>query len=245
MMKIRIFNRKLIKSLRKRKDVAVSQHILKYKRKSYKLLRIISKNITNTDKIILISAGIHGEEIAGPITILNHLNLILDHIHARGLRAVIYPIINPLGFEKGTRHGLDCKNYEEGIDANNFLRYILNDGTITDDLRELNTFKEWGWSSDERFQIKLPEETKLLHYLLKKEPIHQVVAAIDLHQDYLTKDVQPAAYHYIYGDGLVYSEIYRKIEKITPLLSNRYIDAGYTNGGMKSDANGSIIRYDG
>ena len=245
MMKARIFNQKIIRSLRKRKDIAITRHILKYKRKSFKFLRIKSKNIIQSDKIILISAGIHGEEIAGPITILKYINLIVDHIHANGLRVIIYPIINPLGFEKGTRHRPDIKSDEDGIDTNNFLRYVLDDGTITDDLKEENVFKEWVWSSDERLNLKLPEETKLLHFILKQEPLHQVVAAIDLHQDYLSRNAPPAAYHYVYGDGMVYSEIYKKIEKITPLLSNTYIDAGYANGGMQSDANGSIIRYDG
>ncbi|NHI92832.1 MAG: hypothetical protein EAX96_10055 [Candidatus Lokiarchaeota archaeon] len=244
-MKARIYNQKLIKSLRKRNDIMISQHILKYKRKSYKFLRIISKNIKPMDKIILISAGIHGEEIAGPITLLKYSNLILDYIHKNGFRAIIYPIINPLGFEKGIRYQPDTKTKDDGVDINNFLRYILYDGTITDDLKEQNVYKEWIWSSDERLKLNLPEETKLLHFLLKQEPLYQIVAAIDLHQDYITKDVPPAAYHYIYGDSMEYSEIYRKIEEITPLLRNKYIDAGYTNGGMKSDANGSLIRYDG
>ena len=245
MMKARVFTQKLVRSLRKRKDIAISQHFLRYKRKTYKFLRITSRFITPTDKIILISAGIHGEEIAGPITLLKYLNIIIDQVHGNGLRVIIYPIINPLGFEKGTRHRPGIKHDEEGVDTNNFLRYILDDGTITDDLKEENVFKEWIWSSDDRLNLKLPEETKLLHFLLKQEPLNQVVAAIDLHQDYLTRDAPPAAYHYIYGDGKVYSEIYKKIEKITPLLSNKLIDAGYTNGGMKSDENGSIIRYDG
>ncbi len=245
MMKIGVFTKKLVKSLRKRKDIAISHHFLKYKRKSYIFTRITSKIINPNDKIILISAGIHGEEIAGPITLLKYLNLIIDHAHSNGLRVIIYPIINPYGFEKGTRHQPNSKEEKEGIDINNFLRYILDDGTITDDLKEQNVYKEWIWSSDERLKLKLREETKLLHFLLKQEPLNQVVAAIDLHQDYLTKDAPPAAYHYIYGDSVVYTNIYRKIEKITPLLSNRLIDAGYTNGGMMSDANGSLIRYDG
>ncbi len=245
MMKAKYFNEKLLKSLRNRQDITITQHNLYYENTSHNFLRIISKKLHPTDKIILISAGIHGEEIAGPITLLRYLNLILDYIHAKNLRVIIYPNVNPYGFEEGVRFNPDGNIGGIKSDSNDFMRYIRSDGTVTDDLKEKNIFKEWLWSSDEDLNLILPEETRLLHRLLKKDPLRQVVAAIDLHQDYITKSMPAAAYHYIYGDATIYSQIFRKIEKIAFLLANTYIDAGYSNGGLKSDSNACLVRYDG
>jgi len=243
-MKANVYYEKLIRSLRYRQDITITQHNLDYKNNSYKFLKIVSNAIQSTDKIILISAGFHGEEKAGPITLLKYINLILNYIHANNLKVIIYPNVNPVGFEKGKRYNPDSDTGENKSDTNDFMRYIREDGTVTDDLKEQNVFKEWRWSSDEEFNLRLPEETKLVHILLKEDPLQQIVAAIDLHQDYITKNAPPAAYQYIYGDASVYSKIFRKIEKFTPLLRNTYIDAGYSNGGLKSDSNGCLIRYD-
>ncbi len=245
MMESSLFDDKLLDSLRCRQDLLITQHNLAHETKNYQFLKIVSKNIRPQDKVVLISAGMHGDEIAGPLTILEHINLIIDYIHANNLSVIIYPNINPYGFEH-------CKRYEissnrEGVynDPNNFIRYILHDGTFSDGLKDKNVFKEWLWSSDEDLDLTLPDETLLMHQLLKKDPLHQVVAAIDLHQDYLTPNAPPAAYQYIYGDSIVYSKIYSEIERRIPILRNSYIDAGYINGGLLSDAYGSLVRYDG
>ena len=244
-MKSTVFNRKLLKSLRYRKDIVLTQHDLYYENASFKFLKIVSKNIRPTDKVILISAGLHGEEIAGPITLLKYLSMIIDYIHANNLRVIIYPNINPFGFEDGVRCNIDS-DYDNNVgDPNDFLRYSLWDGTITDDLKEKNDYKEWFWSSDEMLNLSLLAETKLMHILLRKDPLSQVIAAIDLHQDYITQNVSAAAYQYLYGDFSVYSSILQRIGRIVPLLSNSYIDAGYSNGGLMSDAYGCLIRYDG
>lgn len=231
--------------LRNRRDIAVNQHNLKYENESHQFLRIVSRTIRPEDKVVLISAGMHGEEVAGPITLQKYLNWILDYIHARDLRVIIYPNMNPFGFERGVRYNPEGENGEAGIDPNDFIRYIREDGTITSDLKDRNRFREWQWSSEVEFDVILPPETKLLHCLLKRDPLKQVVAAIDLHQDFITSNARPAAYQYLYEDSLVYAEVLQRIRQIVPLLSNSHLDAGYLNGGLKSDAYGSLVRYDG
>ena len=245
MMKTKIYNRNFLSSLRNRRDITVTQHNLNYENESHKFLRIVSKKIRPDDKVVLISAGMHGEELAGPITLQKYLNCILDYIHARNFRVIIYPNMNPSGFEMGVRYNPEGERGEVGIDPNDFMRYVLKDGTVTSDLKDSNRFRKWRWSSDSKFDVILPPETKLLHCLLKRDPLRQVVAAIDLHQDFITFNASPAAYQYLYDDSRVYAEILQKIEAIVPLMSNTYIDAGYLNGGLRSDAYGSLIRYDG
>ena len=244
-MKAEIYNRKLLSMLRDRRDITVTQHNLKYENGSYNFLRIVSRRIRPDDKVVLISAGIHGEEVAGPTTLQKYLNWILDYISTRNLRVIIYPNINPLGFERGVRSNPEGNYSETDIDPNDFMRYILEDGSITSDLKDRNRFREWQWSSEAEFGEILPPETKLLHYLLKRDPLRQVVAAIDLHQDFITRNAPPAAYQYLYEDSKTYVEVLGKIDTIVPLLRDKYLDAGYLNGGLRSDAYGSIIRYDG
>ncbi len=191
----------------------------------------------------MICAGSHGEEISGPLTILKYGNKIIDYAHKNGLKVIIYPLLNPSGFEFGSRYNIDKDEGEAG--NNDFLRYELEDGKIIDDLKNRNVFKKWYWSSDKKFKIKLPQETRLLHRLLKKDPLKQVVAAIDLHQDYITKTRISAAYHYAYGKLEIYNNIIKKLQEILPILKNKNIGAGYDDDALKSDKNGSIVRYDG
>ncbi len=242
-MKSAIFYKKLFKSLEDRKDVVVKRYKLYYKNGDFDFLRIASKNIRKKDKIMMICAGSHGEEISGPLTILKYGNKIMDYARKNGLKIIIYPLVNPSGFEFGLRHNADGDEGEAG--NNDFLRYELKNGKIVDDLKSSNVFKKWHWSSDKKFKIKLPKETRLFHRLLKRDPLSQVAAAIDLHQDYISKVDIAAAYHYSYGKLEIYNDIIKKLQEILPILRNKNIGAGYDGDALKSDKNGFIIRYDG
>jgi predicted deacylase len=234
----------LFKKIKDRRDIKIEKYKLRYKNGVYEFLKIISRGIKPKDKIILIRAGIHGEEIAGPLTILNYINRIIDYTHKRNIKVIIYPLGNPSGFEIGTRYSIDNVLSKSSDVNNDFLRYELKDGKIVDDIQGGNKFKNWHWSSDKKLGLKLTLENELMHCLLKKDPLAQVVAVIDLHQDYITENVGPAAYYYSYGNLAAYKKIVEKIKKIVPILKNKYISAGEPSP-MKSDENGFIVRHDG
>lgn len=238
------FYNSLFKKIKNRRDIIIAKYKLRYKNGVYEFLKIISKGIKPKDKIILIRVGIHGEEIAGPLTILNYINKIIDCAHKRNIKVIIYPLGNPSGFEIGARYSVGNVLSKSSDVNNDFLRYELEDGKIVDDIKGSNKFKNWYWSSDKKLGLKLTLENRLMHRLLKKDFLVQVVAVIDLHQDYITENVGPAAYHYSYGDLSVYKKIIEKIKKIVPILKNKYISAG-EDSSMKSDENGFIVRHDG
>jgi len=234
----------LSKKIKNRRDIVIEKYKLRYKNGVYEFLKVVSKGIKPKDKIIIIRAGIHGEEIAGPLTILNHVNKIIDYAHERNIKIIIYPLGNPSGFEIGARYSIDNVLSKSSDVNNDFLRYELEDGKRMDDIQDSNAFKSWYWSSDKKLGLKLTLENGLMHRLLKKDFLAQVVAVLDLHQDYITENVGPAAYHYSYGDLSAYKKIIEKIKKIAPILKNKYIGAGEESP-MKSDENGFIIRHDG
>jgi len=245
--KTEIYYKKLFDEVKKIKDLKTETHNLKYKNGKFKFVRIFPKKINKKDRIFFISAGIHGNEVSGPITILKHLQRIYDYAKKSGLKLIIYPLLNPSGFEINYRYNIDR---DKGVFGNNdFIRYELEGGRIVDDLRDKNEFKKWYWSSDKRFNIRLPEEVKLAHGLLKKEPLKQVVAALDLHQDYITSTRVTATYAYAFGNLKKYAKIVDKLRKTIPVFENKLIGAGYSVSNpedyLRSDKNGIINRHDG
>lgn len=236
-----------------RDDVAVGSYPLKHAKGDFEFLRLASKEIRPGDKIVLIIAGIHGNEIAGPITLARRAGAIFDLAKAKGLKLIVYPLYNPSGFQAGTRYNIDG---DEG-DAGNqdFLRYETEDGQIIDDLGPSEEFKEWYWASDPIFGARLTLENRLAHELLRREPLKQIGAVLDLHQDYITEEAPPAAYHYAFGDTRPYLPVIRKIERLVKIMRRTVITAGYRPNDdavgpqpdpkNASDENGFIFRHDG
>jgi hypothetical protein len=227
----------------KQSDFRISFSKLRYKGGEYQFCRLASKGIKKSDKIILIRAGIHGDEISGPLSLLKYFDEIVDYVHGLGLKLIIYPLGNPSGFEKGLRYNID--NDKGAAGNNDFLRYELSDGTLTDDLETGKKFKCWLWSSDPKLKIKLAKETKLMHRLLKKDPLDQVVACLDLHQDYISPEAPVACYHYAFGNLKCYQKIVGQLKKEIKIWSHEVIGAGYDAGSVMSDDNGFIKRHDG
>lgn len=243
-MKAENFIQKLTSSLKNRKDTLTQKFPLSYEKGEFELLRISSKKISAKDKIMMITAGFHGDEKAGPLSILKYANKIIDYAHKKRVKIIIYPLVNPSGFEKNKRCNID--NDFGDASSDDFLRYELENGKIIDDLAGENNFKKWYWSSDKKIKSRMPKETWLLHKLLKKEPLNQIAAAIDLHQDHISNLKTPFAYHYSFENKKVYEKIIKKISKIIPILKNRRISAGFTSAiGLKADKKGFIIRHDG
>jgi hypothetical protein len=240
-----------------RDDVTISRRWIHYQHGKYPFYRIASKEIRPEDRVLLIQAGLHGDEVAGPMTLAHRLDEIIDLAHKSGLKVIIYPLANPSGYSKRTRYNAD--NDRGSVGNADFLRYELADGSFVDDIGRGKPHKGWRWSSQVP-QVALPKETQLIHALLQKEPLSQVVALLDLHQDYLTPGAPPAAYHYSFGRREVYRPIVRAISKLVPVWRRRAIGAGFgvsiddhgriregapAEQAQRSDAQGFIVRHDG
>ena len=243
--------------IKARGDLTLAVFPLNYKAGRWEVMRIASKAIGPKDNIMVIRGTIHGDEVAGALTILNYFDDLVDYAHQRGIKLIIYPLANPSGFEKGIRYNADN---DKGAGNNDFIRYRLVDGSIGEaDLGPSDTFSEWLFSADPSLSIQLPVETRLFQELVKKDPLDQVAAAIDLHQDYITPGLPACAYHYAYGDLAVLRPIAKKVAEVVPLLAHFDMNSGFgeeidengkvvareAGGGFWSDEAGFIVRHDG
>ncbi|MGB5424858.1 MAG: succinylglutamate desuccinylase/aspartoacylase family protein [Desulfobacterales bacterium] len=236
------YNAELKRLAAARRDIQIKCHRLKYRTSGYDFFRIASRDIKQNDKILLIRAGIHGDEAAGPLTIIQYFNRIFDYAHKRGVKLIIYPLGNPAGYDIKQRYNTD---YSEGSGANNdFVLYELENGKLLDDIGRGAKFKRWYWSSDRRLNHELPTETVLMHEFLKRDPLESIVASLDLHQDSISPINRAATYHYAFGDLSVYGRIVEAINKTVPVIAHKMISAGQSRG-MRTNKEGFIVRHDG
>ncbi len=214
---------------------------LNYQAGKWHLTKLVSSQLDQYKKILLITAGFHGDEPAGPISLRQMLPEIIDRAEKKGIGLIVYPLINPSGFERRSRYNVNNEKPN-----NDFLRYRLDDGRLIDDLGNSDKFSTWHWSSDLTLKLKLPVETKLLHHLLRSDPLARVVAVIDLHQDNITSS-GPLTYHYVFGERQRYNNIIDNIESHVPLAKYRLISAGFNSElpAPKTDGRGFITRHDG
>ncbi len=242
----------------RRRHLDVESHPLSYRAGDFRLLKLRSPDIHPTDRVMLIQAGIHGDEIAGPVAFADHFDRIVDAVHAGGLKLIAYPLVNPSGFEAGVRYNVD---HDPGPEGNSdFLRYELLDGRWVSELAPDAQFRRWVWSSELRPPPPLPVETALMHRLLRADPLAQVIVALDLHQDHLTPGLGPAAYHYAFGDLTRYAPIVDAIARRAPVLRHVPIGAGFDvridekgavtapvdpSEARATDEHGFIVRHDG
>ena len=131
-LEISSYHAELKKLAAARRDIEIKRHRLKHRTLGYDFFRIASRGIKQNDKIMLIRAGIHGDEVAGPLTIIQYFNRIFDYAHKRDVKLIIYPLGNPAGFDARQRYNTD---YSDGLGANNdFVRYELENGNLTGDI---------------------------------------------------------------------------------------------------------------
>ena len=67
-----------------RRDIRIERHRLKQRSSECDFYRIVSRGAKPNDRFMLIRAGIHGDEVAGPLTIIRDFNRIFDYAHKRG-----------------------------------------------------------------------------------------------------------------------------------------------------------------
>jgi predicted deacylase len=132
---------------------------------------------------LVVTAGFHGEEPAGPLTLLEHLPDILAFARTRDVALRLFPCINPSGFEGGHRYNASGEHPN-----NDFLRYELSPGVFAEEVQVGEPFLAW------HPHEATPKETRALHRELARHPPPH--GALDLHQDAWVKAKCFYAYHF-------------------------------------------------
>ena len=190
--------------------------------KRYPLLRAT----TPGRRTLLITAGFHGDETAGPLTLLEHLPEVVDYARKRDVALQVYPCINPSGLE-------DCTRYNRSQEApnNDFLRYELTPGVWAGELAAGQSFV--GWQPN----MEGPKETRALAAELAGLPTPH--GALDIHQDpYLAEHL---SYAYTFGNNAIYRPMLAATHLLLPLAPPRF----EVDDDVFTDDDGLIQLHDG
>jgi hypothetical protein len=180
------------------------------------------------DPYLMIVAGQHGEEQAGPATMQSYLRDIFNYAQSKGVGLWVYPCINPEGFASNTRF-----NKERQEATNTFLDYQLEDGKWVSELNPGEKFKMY------RPVKTMSYENRCLYNDL--EHLNAPEALIDIHQD---KQIEPGqAMAYVDGNRDIFAKI---MNQATTPYANKEIALDWTHLSPKTDANGLIVgQHDG
>jgi hypothetical protein len=185
-------------------------------------------------RTVLVSAGFHGDEKAGPLTLLEHAPEIVAYAAAREVGLRLYPCINPSGFEAHTRYNLTGERPN-----NDFLRYETAPGVWRGELREGQAFTRVAPASA---SDGMPKETAALARELDDES--PPVAALDLHQDNFIHGA--LFYAYVFGDRTGYRPLVARSGALVPILRSSIVDSGHEPGSdVRADEEGLIVCHDG
>jgi hypothetical protein len=176
-------------------------------------------------KTLLVTAGFHGDEVAGPLTLLEHFPQIAAHARSRDVGLLVYPCLNPSGFTDGTRY-----NRSGESPNNDFLRYETPEGEWLDVLPPGAPFARW------EVHRAGPKETRAI--VGELETVATPDAALDIHQDPWLEG--KLAYAYTFGDRSAYLPLVAATEVILPVARGRQVDEG-----VRTDGDGLIELHDG
>jgi hypothetical protein len=182
-------------------------------------------------RLVVVTAGFHGDEKAGPLSLLEHAVALFAYADAAGVTLRLYPCVNPSGFEGNTRY-----NHSGERPNNDFLRYEIAPDTWRGELYPGETPLSW------RPHEHGPKETAALARELARHP--PPVAALDLHQDNFIHG--HVFYSYVFGDRAPYRALQARSGAMLPVLRNSLVDSGYEPGSdVRADAEGFIEVHDG
>jgi predicted deacylase len=190
--------------------------------RSYPLFRLI---VPGGPRQLVITAGFHGEEPAGPLTLMEHFPEVADYARSRGVGLRVYPCLNPSGFEDGTRY-----NRSGEKPNNDFIRYEVSPGQWVDELREGQRFDRWVLYDGG------PKETRAIRAELAKLPAPD--AALDIHQDNYIQIT--ATYAYVFGPLAAYRPMVKASSKHAKVAIRFAVDDHH-----KTDECGLIVAHDG
>jgi len=182
---------------------------------------------------VVITAGFHGDEKAGPLTLLEHGADVVTYARERGVGLRIYPCVNPSGFEAHTRYNASGERPN-----NDFLRYELAPGVWRDELRTGEAFLRYVPADG----AGMPKETAALAAELGRHAAP--AAALDLHQDNFIHGA--LFYAYIFGDAADYRPMLARSGALVPVLRDSIVDSGHEPGSdVRADHEGFIVCHDG
>ena len=159
--------------------------------------------------LLVVTSGFHGEEPAGPLTLMEHLEEVVDHARAHDVGLLVYPCINPSGFEDGTRY-----NRSGEKPNNDFLRYEVAPGKWKGELRPGGEpYLRWVLYDGG------PKETRAIRDELAKQPVPH--AALDIHQDRYLKEA--LTYAYVFGDQQAYEPLVEAASQYARVVQNEMV----------------------
>ncbi len=207
-------------------DVRVHAQVRENDR-DYPLLRLT----TPGRRPLVVTAGFHGEEPAGPLTLLEHAPEIVAYAAERDVALWVYPCINPSGFEVGSRYNTSGEKPN-----NDFLRYEVGPGAWKGELLPGEAFDRCALYHGG------PKETRAIRDELDRNaPLPY--AALDIHQDrYLP---EPHVYAYVMGDRAPYRPLMAASEAHASIARDYKADEAHTTGpfGMVIANDGSVTDY--
>lgn len=159
-------------------------------------------------RTLLIVSGFHGEEFNGPISLVHIFDEAARYARRRGVRLIVYPCINPSGFDLHKRY-----NASDEIQNNDFLRYQLPDGSWVGTLQK---------DEEEKFVAFEIVDSKAKEVRLLKRDVlkYRVPAgALDIHQQKGNLDTGDF-YAYIFDLRPVYKKIMNKLKKFAKVARN-------------------------
>jgi hypothetical protein len=180
---------------------------------------------------VLITAGFHGDEKSGPLTLLEHAPAIVAYARARGVGLRLYPCINPSGFEAHIRYNVSGERPN-----NDFLHYEIAPGIWKGELRTGQSFVRCEPS------LAAAKETLALRNELGRYPVP--AAALDLHQDNFIHGA--LFYAYSFGDRTGIRPLMARSGALVPIMRSSIVDSGYEPGtDVLADEEGIIECHDG
>ncbi len=180
---------------------------------------------TSGSRELVITAGFHGEEPAGPLTLLGRFGEIAEYAKEHDVALRVFPCINPSGFEGGHRYNASGEQPN-----NDFLRYELSPGVFADEVAVGQAFLGWNVSEG------TPKETLALRHELERHP--PPLGALDLHQDAWVKSACFYAYHF--GDPAPYRALVKECVAHAKVAIHLAV-----HNLLRTDRCGLIVHHDG
>jgi hypothetical protein len=180
---------------------------------------------TEGDPLLVIVAGQHGDEDAGPLGLCQYFGDIIDHAKLRGVGLRVYPCANPEGFEDRTH-----ENRRGQARPNRFIEYEVG-GLWKGEIHTGEAFTR---------QRRPPNMSHDSMAILRDLLGWSVYAVLDLHQDSLVPVGQ--AYAYAFGDPAPYVTALQSLG-VAPMASRELRNEAWSSLKGSTDADGIVRDY--